>query len=314
MGVQAPRRVRIVGRFRLELAAVKLGLIGATLAGLIGVSAPAAAVTTDPGAGGAKHAQVTLISDVAQAQAGKVAMLGVHFKMEPKWHVYWPGKSDSGGPIELTFDVPEGFATLPAIWPAPKRYVSEGDIVDHIYEDVLTIVVPLRVPDTFKGAATITGTARYVICSDACVFEDAKFEMHLPVAPADKPRVMSDKAKEFQATRSRMARPLPTGSDAPKLTRSGRSVTIDAPGAKGLTFFPGQTCAMLADFAKTGTVEAAKLALTVEESEPEAAPIDGVLEVRYADTRPTAWFVIGAGAVAATEQADPKAGSEDKTK
>lgn len=303
--------MHFAARIRMEPAAVKPGWIVATLAGLFGAAATAEAASTDPGG---KHAQVSLISEVAQAQAGKVALLGVHFKMEPKWHVYWPGRSDSGGPIELTFNLPEGFSTLPAVWPAPKRYVSEGDIVDHIYDGELTIIVPLRVPETFRGAATISGTARYVICSDACVFEDARFEMHLPVAPADTPRIMSAQAKEFQATKARVPRPLPPGSDAPKLSRSGRNVWFEAPGAKGLTFFPGRTCAMLADFAKSGTVESSKLEMKIEESESEAAPIDGVLEVRYADNRPTAWFVIGAGAVGAAEQADPKAGSEDKTK
>lgn len=290
---------------------MKLGLTVATLAGWCGLAAaPQPMVAAEPGV---KHAAVTLISEQAQAQAGRVAVLGVHFKMEPKWHVYWPGKSDSGGPIELEFKLPEGFSTLPAVWPAPVRYVSEGDIVDHIYEGELTIIVPVKVPAEHKGPAKITGTARYVICSDACVFEDATFELLLPVAPADTPRIMSDKTKLFQATRSRVARPLPPGPDAPKLARTGRSVTIEAAGAKGLTFFPGQTCAALADFGKTGTSESDSLKLRVDESEPETAAIDGVLEVRYADGRPTAWFVIGAGATGPSKAAMESAEESDST-
>lgn len=263
---------------------------------VVGASTQAAVAATpaDPADPSAKrHAQVSLVAEHEQLVAGSTSYLGVHFKLEPRWHTYWLGTPQASGQLELSIDLPEGFTLGPILWPAPSRHVSEGDLLDYVYENEVTLILPVRVPVGAKpGPVKITGKATYLVCSTACVFEEASLTMATAVAPADTKPANSGSASLFREARARLPLPLPSGPDAPRITRSGDAFTIEAPGASGLSFFPAADAILLSDLVTAGTSASSRLSLRVETGADASAPFRGVLEVRYPDKRPTAWFAV----------------------
>ena len=41
--------------------------------------------------------------------------------MDKGWHTYWRNPGDSGGPIEIDWDLPKGFSVSDIKWPLPER-------------------------------------------------------------------------------------------------------------------------------------------------------------------------------------------------
>lgn len=237
-----------------------------------------------------RHAQVQLIAETAAAEPGSVVHLGVHFKIDPGWHVYWHGRNDSGGPIEVDLRLPPGFTAGPIQWPAPKRFVSEGDILDHVYEGEVVLIVPVRLPANAAGAAAFSGRVRYVICSSACVFEDAEVSLTIPIGSKEARPSPSAQAPLFESTRARLPREAPTGNSAPIIRRSGSRIDLLAPGAAAVAFFPDTDCIGLLDLVRNGAADQPRLSLRIDPEADQAAPVSGVLEVRYADTRGKVWY------------------------
>jgi thiol:disulfide interchange protein DsbD len=267
-------------------------VVAATIALLTGtVAVPSTPTSSDEPA--QRHAKVMLVAEHTQLVPGSTAYLGLHFKIEPHWHTYWLGTPKAEGQLEFTLDLPAGATLGPIQWPAPKRLVSEGDILDHVYENEVTLILPVSVPSSAKpGPATITGTAKYLICNTTCVFEESTLTLTLPVVAAGAKPVDSPSAALFRAARSRLPKPLPSTPSAPSVARLGTSFVFDASGAAGLSFFPAADCLLLADLIPSAHADKPRLSLTPEAGADASAPLRGILEVRYADARGTQWFTI----------------------
>src|SRR5262245_51700008 len=85
-------------------------------------------------------AKARLVSEFDALVPGKTAWLGVSFDLDPEWHLYWCGQSDSGAPIHVEFTLPAGYKGGDLVWPAPKRHLSPGDLLDHVYEKRVTLL------------------------------------------------------------------------------------------------------------------------------------------------------------------------------
>src|SRR5687768_9291109 len=92
----------------------------------------------------APHVQISLIAEREHAQPGTTLSLGVHFAMEPGWHIYWHDPGESGAPPRITWGLPDGFVTGPLHWPAPKRLVT-GPITNNVYDGDVLLVAPVQI-------------------------------------------------------------------------------------------------------------------------------------------------------------------------
>ena len=93
------------------------------------------------------HAKAEILFEHEAVSPGMTTRLAIHLDLDPHWHVYWNGRNDTGFPVTPEFDLPPGWSTGEIRWPAPKRHVSDGAILDHIYEDTATLIVPVEVGD-----------------------------------------------------------------------------------------------------------------------------------------------------------------------
>ena len=70
------------------------------------------------------HVRVEMGLDRSAIPPGGGATIGVRFVIEDGWHLYWRNNGDSGLPIGVTFEAPEGVRIGPIQWPAPERPVA----------------------------------------------------------------------------------------------------------------------------------------------------------------------------------------------
>ena len=259
-----------------------------TLATMALCCSPLAAVA--PHATADQHATAQLVVETTAAIPGQTLHVGINFQIERDWHLYWNGRNDSGAPIEFTLDLPEGWTAGPTQWPAPVRHLMPGEILDHIYEKTVTLIVPVQVPAAAKGEFKLTADVRWLVCNEACVAEKAKVIATVPIAPTAQP---GPNAPLFAAARLRVPKPLPTtGAAIPRVSITAGAIQMEADGATGLSFFPALDCPEIRNLSEAGTSDGPKPRLTMSFSESHATPPapSGVLEVRYPDK--TAWYQI----------------------
>lgn len=283
----------------------------ATVLGLSGV-ANAADVPRSRSIG-EKHARPSLICETTSLIAGQTAWLGVHFDIDEGWHVYWNGQNDTGFPIGVELSLPKGFTAGPTHWPAPMRHVAPGDILDHIYEDSVTLAIPIFVPADAKGNAEFTAKLSWLVCREACVAEDAVVSITLPVKPAAEGASLtptpSASAAEFKKARARWPQPMNAASRV-SLQWTDDKVVLSAPGAAQMAFFPELDCTAIDNLVKSGAAKADRLELKLQPEDEGLPRLRGVLEVRRG-TGSTVWFEVNQTPADAT---DPKAAQNPPTK
>lgn len=225
------------------------------------------------------HARARLVSEYQTILPGATNWLGLTFDIDPGWHLYWNGQNDSGFPITFKVSAPEGYTVGPALWPAPMRHVNEGDILDHVYEKQVTILIPVEAPAHAQPGSTASFhiDAEWLVCKTVCVPGKASVSLDLPVGSPDGAIRISPDRPLLEKSRETVPKPLPSEHSPAKLTWHNDSLEISVPGAKALVFCPGlQTTANFTNLVKDGESSGDMLRLRFEPGSPRIA---GDLEV-----------------------------------
>jgi thiol:disulfide interchange protein DsbD len=112
--------------------------------------------------------KAAVVLDPRESEVGEF-LIGVHFKIEPGWHLYWRYAGDVGLPTQVRFNLPEGASVGELQWPTPVRFSQSGGLVGIGYEGETVLFARLRVPSSLSGEA-ISLQARWVACSSkVCV-------------------------------------------------------------------------------------------------------------------------------------------------
>lgn len=238
-----------------------------------------------------RHATCALIADVSTLTPGGSATLGLAFTIQPKWHIYWNGRNDSGTEPTAEWKVPPGVTIEPMLWPAPKRHVLPGDILDHVYENQVILLVPVRIAETVKPGQSLTLTTKvqWLVCDEACVPEEAELSITLPVGKlGDAAKPSADDARLRQA---RTALPVPLSQKAPEATvaikpaQDGDGYTAvitaanSAAGARELKFYPLADSVQVADPIASCVAKGSSLTLRLGQATDERKSLKGVLAV-----------------------------------
>ncbi len=138
-----------------------------------------------PGASDAvKTAQTTLrlISATEATGGAKEIKLGLHFKLEKGWKVYWRSPGDAGYPPSIDWKGSKNLKKATISWPAPERFSILGfETLGYKKEVVLPLTVFLSRPgEAFQGRATVD----YLTCSEICIPHRTKLSLDLPKGTA----------------------------------------------------------------------------------------------------------------------------------
>lgn len=158
----------------------------------------------------AKHARIELLSQQAAVAAGADLILGIHFLLEPGWHIYWVNPGDSGQPPVLKWQLPAGFTAGEIEWPRPERMQSTPQLADYGYHDQALLLVPVSVPKSWAGPAADIGLdAKWLICREICLPDHAQLRLSLP--PGPQAAINPASAAIFAGAQKLLAKLLPAG-------------------------------------------------------------------------------------------------------
>src|ERR1035441_8368223 len=114
------------------------------------------------------HVHVQLVVPEDQIYPAGSNELGLYFKLEPGWHIYWKNAGDSGEPPHLRWTLPEGVTAGPLQFPAPKR-LPLGPLMDFGYEGEVLFPLELKVDENVAktaslGMITLHTHADWLVC------------------------------------------------------------------------------------------------------------------------------------------------------
>lgn len=276
----------------LAAAAVSLTACGSRDHG--GDSAATGGDSSAAGGFGPGHARARLLSETGAVAPGSTFTLGVTLDLEPGWHTYWDGFNDTGYPIRVTPHLPDGFTAGDLEWPAPERLVSPGDILDHVYRDHVTLLLPVQVPADLKPGSEVTlnATVEWLACHEVCVPGSGEATLTLPVGTPgtdawrrQQAKVPAEARTRFEETRKRLPRPLTPESGVRWHWDSsggdqGKVLIVESDGADRLEFYPARDSAPPAAIIQDGVSDTGTMTLPLGDNYEHATAVHGVLEVK----------------------------------
>jgi DsbC/DsbD-like thiol-disulfide interchange protein len=183
-------------------------ILGVSFALLVSLLAACLGGFAEPVQG--KHARIELLAQQSAVAPGADLLLGVHFLLEPGWHIYWINPGDSGQAPVLKWELPAGFTAGEIEWPRPGRMQSTPELADYGYHDQTLLMVPIIVPKSWTGpAANIGLDAKWLICREICLPDHAQLHLSLPLAA--KAAIDPASAAIFAGTQKLLPKPLPAG-------------------------------------------------------------------------------------------------------
>ncbi|BAE52186.1 protein-disulfide reductase DsbD family protein [Paramagnetospirillum magneticum] len=149
-------------------------------------------------------------SDWATSESGKVRLvsaatatgesgqlrLGLHFKLEPGWKIYWRTPGDAGYPPKLDWTGSDNLDTPRPSWPAPHRFVLSG-LQNYGYVGEVILPLDARAPDASRPVAARLAV-EFLACSQICVPQ--KVDLRLDLSPgAGQPSAFAHDIGRFAA-------------------------------------------------------------------------------------------------------------------
>ncbi len=97
--------------------------------------------------------------------------VALRFRLAPGWHTYWRNPGDTGMPIQLEWNLPDGVLMGPVQWPTPSR-ISSPDVTSFGYEKECYLFTYLDIPTDLEIEAlemSISADVSLLICSNVCL-------------------------------------------------------------------------------------------------------------------------------------------------
>jgi thiol:disulfide interchange protein DsbD len=169
--------------------------------------APHASATSAP----STYAKAQLIAERNSIAPGQDSWLGLHFKLEKGWHIYWINPGDSGEPPKVQWHLPAGFQAGLIHWPAPQR-IEDHSLMDYGYLDEALLLVRMHVPADLTAGDILkfNATVKWLVCRETCIPERADLTLSLPVQ-REGAKQQSPWQDLFRTTRVRLPQPAPKG-------------------------------------------------------------------------------------------------------
>jgi len=187
------------------------------------------------------HGTVELVSSVKTISPGSSVHVGLLFRLEPGWHIYWKNPGDSGQPPRLSWQLPEGLQAGPIEWPTPKR-LPIGNLLDYGYEGDVLLPITVEAAKTLRANSTQTLAAnlRVLVCRETCIPGKAALSLTLPVKAGSSQTVEATRAFFVQANEAKPG-PLPDGwRISAKQDNASIFLSVAGASAEGkLSFMPG---------------------------------------------------------------------------
>lgn len=121
-----------------------------------------------------------LISSVSQIPSNGRFRLGVRISVPQGSHIYWKNPGEIGSPLNIHWDLPEGFVVEEEFWSAPVVFEEDG-MTFFGYADQAFIEAVIRTPDGYsEGLVHIGARVEWLACGHSCVPGRAQLQLSVP--------------------------------------------------------------------------------------------------------------------------------------
>ncbi len=104
-----------------------------------------------------------LLTDAANTE--KPFTVGIRFAIQPDWYLYWKNPGDAGLPIEVKWELPDGWNAGEVRLPVPSKFVHD-DITAFGYKDEVVLLATIT-PGSSKGP--IKANLDWLVCQESCL-------------------------------------------------------------------------------------------------------------------------------------------------
>ena len=123
-----------------------------------------------------------LVSASQAVGKGESVLLGLHFRLDEGWKVYWRSPGDAGFPPSVDWSGSDNLAAAHIAWPVPERFSILGfETLGYTGEVVLPVTVEVRAPGS---PLSLRGHVNYLACSNICIPYEADLALDLPAGAA----------------------------------------------------------------------------------------------------------------------------------
>lgn len=217
------------------------------------------------------HASIELIAEPNTAAPGQPLWVGLLFRLDPGWHIYWQNPGDSGEPPRVQWQLPAGFSAGAIRWPQPVRLVA-GTVVDYGYEGRVLLMAPIQAASRSVAAAkpSVAADVKYIVCREMCI--PGKAHLTLAAPPGGNSEPWRDL---FEQTRQQLPKPAPPGWKV-SAESSGSQFVVSVHGAgqvRGASFFPLDASQIDNSAPQDFALKAGGFRLTLKKSDLLVSPI-----------------------------------------
>ncbi|XXF78457.1 thioredoxin family protein [Myxococcaceae bacterium GXIMD 01537] len=182
---------------------------------------------------GRPRVHAALLVDSTQVKPGDSVRVGVRFRMDPGWHIYWKNPGESGLATEVEWDTP-GVQVDALRWPYPHTFrTSDGFITTHGYKDEVLLFAQARVSEQAAGQVTLSAAADALVCEINCIPAQFVLTRTLPVGPQTQPD--GEEAPAFDVAQAQVPRPAADSGYTVALALDAPSLTAGQPFSGTLT-------------------------------------------------------------------------------
>lgn len=184
-----------------------------------------------------------LMADTNAIEGSKPFTLGIYFKIEDGWHIYWENPGDDGLPIEVKWSLPEGFKLSPFYWPVPSKFEEGGDLISFGYAKETMLLTKVTPPSSLRGKfILLEASLDWFACKSFCILGSAKVNLKLPIGkftPSEDYKLIAQYKKKLPRPATDVPFNLKSAT-ALKQTPNNWLIKIDLEGRKELlqNFFP----------------------------------------------------------------------------
>jgi thiol:disulfide interchange protein DsbD len=229
------------------------------------------------------HGTLELIADNSSILPGHEFTVGLQFKMEHGWHIYWMNPGDSGEPPHVTWQLSRGLTAGEIMWPAPQR-MGASTIVNFVYDGDVLLMAPVRAGVDYSASPSdkVEASVKFLICSEKmCV--PGKAQLSLPLSVKSNGNSDAATRATFIEGRARLPRPAPANWKFSGRSEKDSFVIEIQTGhpIQQASFFPVHESEIENSAAQTASAQPTGLRLTLRKSGELTKPLQnlkGVLE------------------------------------
>ena len=105
-----------------------------------------------------------LITDATNTQ--QPFSVGIRFAIQPEWYLYWKNPGDAGLPIEVRWDLPEGWRAGEVQFPVPSKFVHD-EITAYGYKKEIVVLATIFPDRASKGP--LKAQLDWLVCRESCL-------------------------------------------------------------------------------------------------------------------------------------------------